>query len=114
DPRRSLDRRAKLQHSAHSRGPRGHRAHSVRPRRTADVRRADCRREPGIMIISRTPFRISFFGGGTDYPVWYREHGGAVLAATINKYCYISCRYLPPFFEHRIRVVYSKNEMCQS
>src|SRR5712691_9786654 len=62
------------------------------------------------MVISRTPFRISFFGGGTDYPVWYRANGGAVLATTINKYCYISCRYLPPFFEHRIRVVYSKIE----
>ncbi len=64
------------------------------------------------MIISRTPFRISFFGGGTDYPAWYRQHGGAVLAATINKYCYLTCRYLPPFFEHRIRVVYSKIEDC--
>lgn len=66
------------------------------------------------MIISRTPFRISFFGGGTDYPAWYRVHGGAVLATTINKYCYISCRYLPPFFEHRVRVVYSKIENCQT
>ena len=62
------------------------------------------------MIISRTPFRISFFGGGTDYPGWYRRHGGAVLATTINKYCYISCRFLPPFFEHKYRVVYSKIE----
>ncbi|HXE41678.1 MAG TPA: hypothetical protein VN516_01545 [Candidatus Baltobacteraceae bacterium] len=65
------------------------------------------------MIISRTPYRISFFGGGTDYPAWYRQNGGAVLAATINKYCYLTCRYLPPFFEHRIRVVYSKIESCQ-
>jgi D-glycero-alpha-D-manno-heptose-7-phosphate kinase len=64
------------------------------------------------MIISRTPYRISFFGGGTDYPVWYRQHGGAVLGTTINKYCYISCRYLPPFFDHRFRVVYSKIENC--
>src|SRR3974390_3498838 len=62
------------------------------------------------MIICRTPFRISFFGGGTDYPPWYRVHGGAVLAATIDKYCYLTCRYLPPFFEHRYRVVYSKSE----
>lgn len=62
------------------------------------------------MIISRTPFRISFFGGGTDYPAWFREHKGAVLATTINKYCYISCRYLPPFFEHRHRIIYSKME----
>lgn len=66
------------------------------------------------MVISRTPFRISFFGGGTDYPAWYREHGGGVLAATINKYCYLTCRYLPPFFEHRIRVVWSKIELVQS
>ncbi len=66
------------------------------------------------MIISRTPFRISFFGGGTDYPAWYRKHGGAVLATTIDKYCYLTCRYLPPFFEHRIRVVYSKVENCQT
>ena len=66
------------------------------------------------MIISRTPFRISFFGGGTDYPAWYRQHGGAVLATTINKYCYLTCRYLPPFFEHRTRIVYSKMEMCNS
>jgi D-glycero-alpha-D-manno-heptose-7-phosphate kinase len=66
------------------------------------------------MIISRTPYRISFFGGGTDYPAWYMNHGGAVLATTINKYCYISCRYLPPYFDHRIRVVYSKIESCQS
>jgi len=65
------------------------------------------------MIISRTPFRISFFGGGTDYPAWFRTHGGAVLATTINKYCYISCRYLPPFFAHKIRVVYSIIENCQ-
>ena len=66
------------------------------------------------MIISRTPYRVSFFGGGTDYPAWYRQHGGAVLAATINKYCYLTCRYLPPFLEHRIRVVYSKIELCHS
>lgn len=59
------------------------------------------------MIMTRTPFRISFFGGGTDYPQWFREHGGAVLATTIDKYCYISCRRLPPFFEHKHRIVYS-------
>ena len=66
------------------------------------------------MVISRTPFRISFFGGGTDYPAWYRQHGGCVLAATIDKYCYLTCRYLPPFFEHRLRVVYSKIESAQT
>ena len=64
------------------------------------------------MIISRTPFRVSFFGGGTDYPAWYRQHGGSVLATAIDKYCYISCRHLPPFFEHRIKLVYSKIENC--
>jgi D-glycero-alpha-D-manno-heptose-7-phosphate kinase len=62
------------------------------------------------MIITRTPFRISFFGGGTDYPTWYHEHGGVVLATAIDKYCYISCRYLPPFFEHKYRIVYSRIE----
>lgn len=66
------------------------------------------------MIISRTPFRISFLGGGTDYPGWYRENGGAVLSTTIDKYCYLTCRYLPPFFEHRYRVVYSKMENCNA
>lgn len=66
------------------------------------------------MIITRTPFRISFFGGGTDYPTWYRQNGGAVLATTIDKYCYVSCRYLPPFFEHRHRIVYSKIENVQT
>ena len=62
------------------------------------------------MIITRTPFRISMFGGGTDYPGWYREHGGAVLSSTIDKYCYINARHLPPFFEHQFRVVYSQIE----
>jgi D-glycero-alpha-D-manno-heptose-7-phosphate kinase len=62
------------------------------------------------MIITSTPLRISFFGGGTDYPVWYREHGGAVLATTIDKRCYITCRRLPPFFEYHSRVSYSKVE----
>ena len=58
------------------------------------------------MVISQTPFRLSFLGGGTDYPGWYREHGGTILATTINKYCRLTCRYLPPFFEHRYRVVW--------
>jgi D-glycero-alpha-D-manno-heptose-7-phosphate kinase len=62
------------------------------------------------MVISRTPFRISFFGGGSDYPSWVREHGGAVLSVAIDKYCYLTCRYLPPFFEHRFRIVYSHIE----
>jgi len=62
------------------------------------------------MIISRTPFRVSFFGGGTDYPAWYKKHNGAVLATSINKYCYINIRYLPPFFKHKYHIVYSKIE----
>lgn len=62
------------------------------------------------MIITRTPLRISFFGGGTDYPVWYREFGGSVLSTTIDKSCYITCRRLPPFFEYHSRVLYSKVE----
>lgn len=59
------------------------------------------------MIISRTPYRISFFGGGTDYHTWYQEHGAAVLSTTINHYCYLQCRMLAPFFSHVSRVVWS-------
>lgn len=66
------------------------------------------------MIICRTPYRISFFGGGTDYPGWYRENGGAVLSSTINKYSYITCRYLPPFFEYRYRIRYYHREETQT
>ena len=62
------------------------------------------------MIISKTPMRISFFGGGSDYPIWFKEHKGAVLSTTIDKYTYISARYLPPFFEHKYRVVWSQIE----
>ena len=62
------------------------------------------------MIISKTPYRISFFGGGSDYPSWYIRNGGAVLSTTIDKYIYISCRYLPPFFEHKYRIVWSQME----
>lgn len=66
------------------------------------------------MIISRTPFRVSFFGGGTDYPAWYRDHGGAVISTTINKYCYITCRYLPPFFDYKYRIRYYQREEAKS
>ena len=66
------------------------------------------------MIVTRTPFRISFFGGGTDYPVYYREHGGAVLSTTINKYCYITTRDLPPFFDHKFRIRYTQREETQT
>lgn len=66
------------------------------------------------MVISRTPFRVSFFGGGTDYPAWYRRNGGTVLATTINKYCYLSVRSLPPFFGYKYRISWSKIENCKS
>jgi len=64
-----------------------------------------------FMAISRTPYRISFFGGGTDYPDWYLKRGGAVLSMAINKYCYITGRHLPPFFGVRHRIVWSHIEM---
>jgi len=62
------------------------------------------------LIISRTPFRISFFGGGTDYPIWYENHGGIVVSATINKYCFITVRNLPPFFKYKHRIRYYQHE----
>ena len=62
------------------------------------------------MIISKTPYRISFFGGGSDYPEWHQKKEGRVLSTTINKYLYISCRFLPNFFEHKYRIVWSKIE----
>jgi len=65
------------------------------------------------MIISKTPYRISFFGGGSDYPEWYLKNGGEILSTTIDKYIYISCRYLPPFFNHKHRIVWSKLEMVK-
>ena len=66
------------------------------------------------MIITKTPYRISFFGGGTDHPLWFKEHGGKVLATTFDKYCYISLRNLPPFFDHKYRIVYSQIEDINS
>jgi D-glycero-alpha-D-manno-heptose-7-phosphate kinase len=65
------------------------------------------------MIISRTPFRVSFFGGGTDYPAWFEEHGGAALSMAIDRYCYLTCRFLPQFFEYKSRVVWSQIEAVQ-
>lgn len=62
------------------------------------------------MIITKTPYRISYFGGGSDYPGYFNEHGGAVLACAINKYCFITYRHLPPFFPHKHRIVYSAVE----
>jgi Predicted kinase related to galactokinase and mevalonate kinase len=66
------------------------------------------------IVISRTPFRVSFFGGGTDYPAWFRNNGGRVLSTTIDKYCYITCRHLPPFFNIRHRIVWSHIETVQN
>jgi len=66
------------------------------------------------MIIARTPYRLSFFGGGTDYPAWYESEGGAVLSTTIDKYCYVSVRHLPPFFSNKHRVVWSHVETVQT
>jgi D-glycero-alpha-D-manno-heptose-7-phosphate kinase len=62
------------------------------------------------MIITKTPYRISFFGGGTDLNQWFKENGGAVISTSIDKYCYISCRFLPKFFAHKYRFVYSQIE----
>ena len=66
-----------------------------------------------MMIISRTPVRISFFGGGSDYPSYYNRHKGAVLGTTINKYTYISVNTLSAFFDHKIRIGYSKTELIK-
>lgn len=62
------------------------------------------------MIISRTPYRVSFFGGGTDYPEWYNTYGGSVLSTTIDKYSYITCKNLPPFFDYKYRIRYYQRE----
>jgi D-glycero-alpha-D-manno-heptose-7-phosphate kinase len=66
------------------------------------------------MIITQTPFRISFFGGGTDFPNWYSTNGGAVLSTTIDKYCYLTCRDFPPFFPNAFRIVWSHIEPVSS
>ena len=66
------------------------------------------------MIISKTPYRISFFGGGSDYPSWYKKNGGEVLSSTINKYIYISCRFSPEYFKKKYRIVWRKIENVQN
>lgn len=66
------------------------------------------------MVITRAPFRISFFGGGTDFPAHFNEHGGQVLSTTIDKYCYVQMRHLPPFFDHSIEISYSRKERVSS
>ena len=60
--------------------------------------------------LTRTPLRISLFGGGTDYPAWYEKNNGQVISVTINKYSFITARYLPPFFTYKHRIRYYKNE----
>lgn len=66
------------------------------------------------MIITQTPFRMSFFGGGTDFAGFYNEHGGAVLSTTFDKYAYVTVRHLPPFFDYRTHLTYSKEEKVNS
>ena len=66
------------------------------------------------MIITKTPFRMSFFGGGTDIPTFFNEHGGAVISTTFDKYCYVNVRHLPRFFEYSTEISYSKTERVQS
>lgn len=62
------------------------------------------------MIITKTPFRMSFFGGGTDIPEYFYEHKGAVISTTFDKYCYVNVRHLPRFFDYRTHLTYSKME----
>lgn len=62
------------------------------------------------MIITQTPFRMSFFGGGTDMESFFRENGGAVLSTTFDKYCYVNVRHLPRFFDYSTELSYSKTE----
>lgn len=66
------------------------------------------------MIITQTPFRMSFFGGGTDFSGFYNEHGGAVLSTTFDKYCYVTVRHLPRFFDYKTHLTYSKTEEVNS
>ena len=66
------------------------------------------------MIITQTPFRMSFFGGGTDFSGFYNEHGGAVISTTFDKYCYVTVRHLPRFFDYKTHLSYSQNEQVDS
>ena len=66
------------------------------------------------MIISKTPFRLSLFGGGTDFPSYYLHNGGCVIGGTIDKYCYVTARYLPDVFDFKHRIVWSKNETVKN
>ena len=66
------------------------------------------------MIISKTPFRISLIGGGTDFPEYYKKSPGLVIGGTIDKYCYVSARFLPNVFKYKHRIVWSKNEVVKN
>ena len=66
------------------------------------------------MIITKTPFRMSFFGGGTDIENYFKEHGGAVISTTFDKYCYVNVRHLPRFFDYSTELSYSKTERVTS
>ena len=66
------------------------------------------------MIITQTPFRMSFFGGGTDYPGFYEKYGGSVISTTFDKYCYVTVRHLPRFFDYTNQITYNKIERVQS
>ena len=66
------------------------------------------------MLISRTPYRLSFYGGGLDYPGWYKNHDAKVLCAGLDKYCYLTVRELPPFFAHKFRASYSRIELTNT
>ena len=66
------------------------------------------------MIISRSPLRISLFGGGTDYPEWFNKNGSIVIGGTINKYSYIHARYLPKIFNFNYRLRYFKTELTKN
>jgi len=66
------------------------------------------------MILTQTPYRVSLFGGGTDYPSWFSEHGGCALGMAINKYCYVSMNRMPPLFDFKYRLIYQKVEDVNS
>lgn len=66
------------------------------------------------MVIAQVPFRMSFFGGGTDFPAFYEKYGGKVISSSIDKYCYVSVRHLPPFFEYSNEITYSVKEQVKT
>ena len=66
------------------------------------------------MVISKTPFRISLIGGGTDFPNYYRYNPGLVIGGTIDKFCYVTARFLPGVFDYKHRIVWSKNEVVNN